>query len=133
MGADMNNPKAESASALWRALFAVVFHGCLCLAGGLLLLFGIPALAEFWGSGGSKLPVATQLVMSLSFWFEKWAILLVPVGFFLLLADGLICWLLHRFLGKTIARTYFWLVLAGLAFSIGGMVFAATLPVKRLY
>jgi hypothetical protein len=120
----MNDSKPDSPSALGRARLTVVAHGCVCLIGGLILLLLVPRAAEVYKDFSTRLPIATQWVISLSIWFKQWAIFLVPLGFFLLLADGLLVWLARRFLGKAVAGLYFWLVLAALLLFDAGLVVA---------
>ena len=124
----MTGPKPEMSPVISRAVLNVVLHGCLCLGGGLVSLFWVPTLVESYKDFGARLPAATQWVIQMSFWLRQWAFFLMPAGFFLLLMDGLIYWLLHRSFGKAIARIYFGFVLAGLAFLDVGILVAAVLP-----
>ncbi len=124
----MNDSKPESSSSLLRALLAILTHGCLCLAGGLILLLRVPKLAESYKDFGSQLSRATQWAINLSKWFRHWAIFLVPVGFFLLLVDGAVFFCLHRWLGKAIAWIYFGLLMVALMLFDAGLFLAVAGP-----
>ena len=122
------NSSSAGNSLLWPAL-AVGLHGVTLLCVAVFLVLFVPRFSAIFSGFHASLPVATQLVLSLSKFVQHGGYLLIPG---VLVLDGVICWLLHKFAGRKFFIAWAVAVTLALVLVVASSMFMFSFTVSNL-